>query len=591
MDKIAVLDCGGQYTHLIARKVRELGVYSEILPAGTPSEKLSAYHGVILSGGPASVYDPGSPQVDPKLFDAGVPVLGICYGHQLIAHALKGKVTPSQDREFGMTTLEVSDTSTLLRGLDAREPVWMSHGDLVDEPPEGFQVLASTPTCRVAAMGDPARRIYGVQFHVEVTHTRKGREVLANFLKEVCRCPGGWTAGDRVPQLEEHVRQAVGGRRVFFFVSGGVDSTVAFTLCVRALAPGQVHGAYIDTGFMRQNESQEIGAAFHDLGYDVEIVDARARFAGALAGVVDPEEKRRRIGEMFIAVQDEAITRMGWTGDWMLGQGTIYPDTIESGGTAAAAKIKTHHNRVGRVEEMIRAGRVVEPIAELYKDEVRQVARRLNLPSVLIDRHPFPGPGLAIRCLCSDHEEDCQPLPANGHGYSGLLLPIRSVGVQGDFRTYAHPTLLWDGQRSHDRLAETSTAITNATRSTNRVTYLLDCRVPPAERRWRVHPADLSAARIAALQEADARVRAWLKEEGLEGAVWQFPVVLLPLGAERGESIVLRPVESVDGMTAQYAHLDFAALARLTPRLLALPEIEAVLLDISNKPPATIEWE
>ena len=591
MDKIAVLDCGGQYTHLIARKVRELGVYSEILPADTAAEKLAQFRGVILSGGPSSVYDPGSPQVDPKLFDVGVPVLGICYGHQLIAHALGGKVTPSDHREYGMATVDVSDTSTLLRGLEAREPVWMSHGDLVHEPPAGFQVMASTPTCKVAAMGDPVRRIYGVQFHVEVTHTRRGREVLANFLKQVCGCAGDWTAGDRVPQLEEQIRQVVGARRVFFFVSGGVDSTVAFTLCVQALKPGQVHGAYIDTGFMRQNESAEISTAFGALGYDVEIVDARARFAAALAGVVDPEEKRRRIGEMFITVQDEAISRMGWTGDWMLGQGTIYPDTIESGGTAGAAKIKTHHNRVGRVEEMIRAGRVVEPISELYKDEVRQVARKLALPALLIDRHPFPGPGLAIRCLCSDHEEPCEPLTTNGHGYSGVLLPLRSVGVQGDFRTYAHPTLLWGGDRSHEHLAQTSTAITNASRSTNRVTYLLDCRVPVAERRWRVHPAQLTAERIAALQEADARVRAWLKEEHLEGAVWQFPVVLLPLAASQGESIVLRPVESIDGMTAQYAHLDFAALARLTPRLLDLPGIEAVLLDISNKPPATIEWE
>ncbi len=601
MDKISILDAGGQYTHLIARKVRELGVYSEIVPMETAPEALAASKGVIISGGPSSVYDGGSPTVDERVFSLGVPVLGICYGHQLMAHLLRGNVRKGETREYGMATLEVKADDSLFQGLEPREPIWMSHGDRVLAPPAGFRVLASTTDCEVAAMGEPQRRLYGVQFHPEVTHTRHGREILANFLFRVCRCRKSWAAADRIAELEEKIRRAVAGRKVFFFVSGGVDSTVAFTLAVQALDRERVHGAYIDTGFMRKNESREISEAFRRLGYDVEIVDARGRFFDALAGVVDPEEKRRRIGDLFITIQDDAIGKLGWDQNWVLGQGTIYPDTIESGGTAKAAKIKTHHNRVGRVEEMIRAGRLVEPIAELYKDEVREVGRRLGLPDTLIERHPFPGPGLAIRCLCVATEQPAAAPPAGDaaatvaaeHGFGALLLPLRSVGVQGDDRTYAHPTMLLDGQEcpSYERLTAASTAITNASRVSNRVTYLLDCRLPEGSRRWGVRPALLTEERIALLQEADARVRQWLVEENLTQTVWQFPVVLLPLAAGQGETIVLRPVESVDGMTAQYARLDFSALTRLTPRLLELPGVEAVLLDVSNKPPATIEWE
>ncbi len=345
MDKISILDAGGQYTHLIARKVRELGVLSEILPIETPPEALAGSLGVIISGGPSSVYDPGSPTVEERLFTLGVPVLGICYGHQLMAHLLRGHVRKSENREYGMATLALRETGELFEGLEAHQPIWMSHGDLVLQPPPGFRTLASTPDCEVAAMGDPARGLFGVQFHPEVTHTRRGREILANFLFRVCRCRKARAAADRIPELVEQVRRAAAGRKVFFFASGGVDSTVAFTLAVRALGPGRVHGAYIDTGFMRQGESEEIGAAFRALGYDIEMADARRRFREALAGVVDPEEKRRRIGDLFVAIQDEAIARLGWENggqDWLLGQGTIYPDTIESGGGASGWPADSH---------------------------------------------------------------------------------------------------------------------------------------------------------------------------------------------------------------------------------------------------------
>ncbi len=591
MDKISILDAGGQYVHLIARKVRELGVYSEILPIDSSLDTLKQSKGLILSGGPSSVLDEGSPTVDPKMFDLGVPVLGICYGHQLMARLMGGDVQPGNHREYGTATLNVYHPHGVLRGLEDHEPIWMSHGDQVLCPPPGFRIMAGTANCKVAAMEDGVRLLFSVQFHPEVSHTRKGNTILSNFVLGACGCEKNWSVRDRIPQLEEQLRRTVGKRRVFFFVSGGVDSTVAYTLAVRALPPGQIHGAYIDTGFMRKNESAEIGAALRGLGHDIEIIDAGHRFRETLAGIVDPEEKRRRIGEMFIRLQDEAITRLGWKEEWVLGQGTIYPDTIESGGAAggagATAKIKTHHNRVGKVAEMIAAGRVVEPIAELYKDEVREVGRGLALPAALIERHPFPGPGLAIRCLCSAEESPATEVP----GQKALLLPLRSVGVQGDFRTYSHPTMLWAEGLTHEQLAQASVAITNTSRDSNRVTYLLGCRVPENKRRWHSRKATLTEERIRTLQEADARVRGWLEEEKLTGAVWQFPVVLVPLAADEGETIVLRPVESVDGMTARYAPLDFAALSRLTPRLLELTAIEAVLLDISNKPPATIEWE
>src|SRR5258708_36304297 len=328
-----------------------------------------------------------------------------------MAQILDGAVRPASStgdhREFGAAEIEVTAASPLFTGLAAREPVWMSHGDRVLEPPRGFRVLASTYACPVAAMGDDARKLYGVQFHVEVTHTLRGREILANFVHGICGCAKEWSAGERVALLEEQVRQAAARRRVFFFVSGGVDSTVAFTLATRALGRERVHGAYIDTGFMRAGETAEIAEAFRALGDDLEVIDAADQFFAALEGVADPELKRQRIGDTFIAVQDQAIARLGWGNDWVLGQGTIYPDTIESGGTASggnakAAKIKTHHNRVGKVEEMILAGRILEPISELYKDEVREVGRKLDLPAALIDRQPFPGPGLAIRCPCAN---------------------------------------------------------------------------------------------------------------------------------------------------------------------------------------------
>ena len=597
MDKVAVLDSGGQYCHLIARKVRELGVYAEILPLNVDPRKLGPYRGVIISGGPASVFGADSPRPDPDLFRVRRPILGICYGHQLMAHCMHGVVEPGETHEFGEADLRIRRDGYLFTGLVRRQRVWMSHGDQVSKLPQGFETLADTRECDVAAMGDLKRNYYGLQFHPEVIHTAHGPEILGNFLSKVCRCRMNWHPEDRVAQLQRDIERKTKGRKVLFFLSGGVDSAVAYTLTVGALRPELVHAVYVDTGFMRAGETQEIQSTFNRLGFgSIEVVSARGRFLSSLRGVADPEEKRQIIGRIFVELQDEVLEREEFAGhDWMLGQGTIYPDTIESGGTADAAVIKTHHNRVERIQELIKEGRVLEPLTEFYKDEVRLLGRVLGLPKALIERHPFPGPGLAIRCICSAKgakpqvDAEINEL-AREAGYRAFLLPIRSVGVQGDSRTYASLTVLHGGELDYRPLLPLATEITNQFRRTNRVVLaILPKRFRLAE--WKVRQTHLTMKRVALLQEADHIVTGFLHEQALYRNVWQCPVVLLPFTRKGGETIALRPVTSVDGMTAEVAQLAVTRIATLAKRLRALPEIEAVFLDLSHKPPSTIEWE
>jgi len=432
--QIIVLDAGGQYCHLEARKVRDLGVYAEVRASETPAAELRTAKGLIISGGPSSVYDPDSPTVDPAIFRGGQAVLGICYGQQIMAHLLGGEVRRGEKGEYGMATLELDETSDpMFAGLSGSQQIWMNHRDLVGRVPEGFSVAGRTDTCGVAAIADRARRLYGVQFHPEVVHTARGLEYLANFVLRVCGCVPDWDPRHRVPLIEQEIRDSVGSRKVFFFVSGGVDSSVAFALSTRALGEDRVRGVYVDTGLMREGETDFVRRI---PGLAVE--HAQEQFLGALAGVTGPEQKRHIIGEEFVRVQERVIEREGLLDqDWMLGQGTIYPDTIESGGTAKAALIKTHHNRVAGIRKLIASGRIVEPLRSFYKDEVREVGRELGLPAELLDRHPFPGPGLAIRCLCSSSDAEVQ---ASAEGY---VIPVRSVGVQGDSRSYA-PVLAID---------------------------------------------------------------------------------------------------------------------------------------------------
>ena len=573
--QIIVLDAGGQYCHLEARKVRDLGVYAEVRASETPAAELGTAKGLIISGGPSSVYDPGSPTVDPAIFSSGQAVLGICYGQQIMAHLLGGEVRRGEKGEYGMATLELDDRSDpMFAGLSGRQQIWMSHRDLVGHVPDGFAVAGRTDTCGIAAIADPARRLYGVQFHPEVVHTARGLEYLANFVLRVCGCVPDWDPRHRVPLIEREIRECVGGRKVFFFVSGGVDSSVAFALARRALGEERVRGVYVDTGLMREGETDFVRRIE---GLSVE--HAADEFLGALAGVTDPEEKRHIIGEEFVRVQERVIEREGLMGqDWILGQGTIYPDTIESGGTAKAALIKTHHNRVAGVQKLIASGRIVEPLRSFYKDEVREIGRELGLPAELLDRHPFPGPGLAIRCLCSAADAEVQA------GAEGYVIPVRSVGVQGDSRSYA-PVLAIDALDTGR-----ATELTNRLTTVNRVIAPAEMQAPWD--RMRVRACSLTADRLTRLRRADAVVRRLSHESGFDRKIWQFPVILIPLGtAGAPDSVVLRPVDSVDGMTAQSVLMDDGLLRRMCREISDVAGVAGVFYDLTHKPPGTIEWE
>jgi GMP synthase (glutamine-hydrolysing) len=579
--QITVLDAGGQYCHLIARKVRDLGVYAEVAASETPISSLRGRKGVIISGGPASVHDPGSPTVDPALLSSGTPVLGICYGQQLMAHILGGKVRKGERGEYGFAQLDVGVSSGVLQGIAGQQQVWMNHFDTVVEPPPGFNVLASTETCTIAAIADPVRGLYAVQFHPEVAHTPCGREVLSNFVFDICHCEKDWDPAGQIRAVEDQIRAVAGDRNIFFFVSGGVDSTVAYTLCQRALGADRVHATYVDTGLMREGETPFVRENFAKLGAkSFAVDDAREQFLGALAAAAEPEEKRHIIGQQFVEVQQRILESEHYLdGQWILGQGTIYPDTIESKGTAKADLIKTHHNRVAGIQKLIDEGRIVEPLASFYKDEVRAIGRELGISKELLERHPFPGPGLAIRCLCT--QTPGQPV----HTSDGWILPVKSVGVQGDARTYRPALALDEFPKSE---ADAGNLI-NRISGINRVVVALK---PTNVRKMRSVPSLLTAERLDRLRRVDSVVNRIADDRGITAEIWQFPVVLIPLGFDdRPDSVVLRPIQSVDGMTANAYWMREEVRQEMTDELMKVDGIAGVFYDLTHKPPGTIEWE
>ena len=585
--QITILDAGGQYCHLIARKVRELGVYAEVRRSDTPAVELASSRGLIISGGPASVYDADSPKVDPAILHDGAPVLGICYGQQLMAYLLGGGVRKGDKGEYGLATLRLAGTPDgLFAGCAPASQIWMSHRDVVAELPPGFVVAATTGTCSTAAIINSSSGLYGVQFHPEVVHTTDGRRILSNFVFDICHAVKDWDPKHRAAQIENEIRETAGGRKVFFFVSGGVDSTVAFTLCLQALGADRVRGVYVDTGLMREGETEMVRGMFAALGASgVAIESAETEFLTPLAKVWEPEQKRTIIGEQFVRVQERIIeSRHLLDEGWILGQGTIYPDTIESGGTSNAAVIKTHHNRVPGIQKLIDEKRIVEPLKSFYKDEVREIGREIGLPAAFLERHPFPGPGLAIRCLCT---ETSAALTRCDWGW---IVPIRSVGVQGDSRTYGHILAIEDFPTPEVRLQDRATALVNDLRDINRVIAL--CGSHAAVKDLRVRPGALTKVRLDRLRMADRMVRELSSATGFEKQVWQFPVVLIPLGTEEApDSVVLRPIDSVDGMTAQSVTMRSDWLRDLTARILAMRGVTAVFYDLTHKPPGTIEWE
>ena len=528
--------------------------------------------------------EPGSPDIDPEILNVRVPVLGICYGHQLLAHHLGGRVRKGERGEYGVAHLTVACPDPLWNGVE-RSQIWMSHFDTVAAIPPGFRVTASSEVSGVAAMSDPNRNLFGIQFHPEVVHTHAGQRILENFVFNICGATKDWNVEQRVPVVEDQIRAAARDRNVFFFVSGGVDSTVAYTLCLRALGPERVCGIYVDTGLMRKNETDFVKGIFRELGARNFLVDhAEDEFLSTLAGVVDPEQKRAAIGEQFVRVQERILaTEHFLDGHWILGQGTIYPDTIESGGTAKADLIKTHHNRVAGIQALIESGRIVEPLTSFYKDEVREIGREIGVPERFLARHPFPGPGLAIRCLCSEMEAGLSETE------DGVLLPVRSVGVQGDARSYRN-VLCIPRKPSRDDVQKTAPELTNRRNDINRVVALCGAKSPWVSMKLR--RTAISKRRLDVLREADAIVRDFCVKTGFEDQVWQFPVVLIRVGTEdASESVVLRPIHSVDGMTADVVLMTAEQLERLTAELLKLSDIAAVFYDLTHKPPGTIEWE
>ncbi|MER5475419.1 glutamine-hydrolyzing GMP synthase [Streptomyces sp. NPDC002734] len=517
-DTVLVVDFGAQYAQLIARRVREARVYSEIVPGTMPVDEILAKNpaAIILSGGPSSVYEPGAPSMDPALFEAGVPVFGMCYGFQLMAQSLGGQVDNTGAREYGRTQLHVSRSgSTLFEGTPDEQPVWMSHGDACSAAPEGFEVTASTDVVPVAAFENDEKKLYGVQYHPEVMHSTFGQQILEHFLYRGAGISPDWTTGNVIDEQVATIREMVGNKRAICGLSGGVDSAVAAALVQKAIGK-QLTCVYVDHGLMRKGETEQVEKDFvAATGVELKVVDAEERFLDALKGVSDPEQKRKIIGREFIRVFEQAQAEIvaEAPGDQpveFLVQGTLYPDVVESGGGTGTANIKSHHNVGGLPEDL--EFKLIEPLRQLFKDEVRMVGQELGLPEEIVQRQPFPGPGLGIRIV---------------------------------------------GEVTKERL-------------------------------------DL-------LREADAIAREELTAAGQDSLIWQCPVVLLADvrsvgvqgdGRTYGHPIVLRPVSSEDAMTADWSRLPYEVLEKISTRITnEVRDVNRVVLDVTSKPPGTIEWE
>ncbi len=604
-DKIAVLDFGGQYVHLIATKVRSLGVLSEVRDPDDPVDTFREYKGIILSGSPALSAFGEDSQWSRGVIDLGVPVLGLCFGHQELAKHAGGVVEHTQ-REYGAATMRIVADSPLFRGLGHEETVWMSHGDTVTRLAGGFKEIGysvggtdAAADHRNAAIACEKRRLYGLQFHAEVDDTPSGLQILKNFVLEICEARPDWSMESQVEERLRAIAMEVGDRDVLLLASGGVDSTVCALLFHRALGPARLKLLHIDNGLMRKNESAAVKTKLTELGLgeSLRVVDASDEFLAALRGLTDPEKKRRAIGDTFIKVFEREAAR--WDiAHAALGQGTIYPDTIETGGTKRADVIKTHHNRVPLVQRMIAEGRVVEPLKDLYKVEVRELGRALGLDAESIERHPFPGPGLGIRVTAATGivDFDAERLAADvarrlaGTGLRGLPLPVRSVGVKADLRSYEHPVLLTGPNPGWPRLTATATMLTKTVRGINRCLYELSGHRPT---RAELVPATITRERLDLLRELDAIVMGALARHGLMGEVWQCPTVLVPLRLDgRGsELVVIRPILSERAMTARPAWIGEDCAGDIVAALSKFAPVSAVAIDATTKPPATIEWE
>ena len=602
-DKIAVIDFGGQYAHLIATKVRRNSVLAEIRQPEDPIEAFAGYDGIIISGSPSLASQGEDSDYTREIYDLEVPILGFCFGHQEIAKQYGGEVINGA-QEWGPADLNVLEEHPLFAGQPRTQQVFMSHYDsVIAVGPEfrelGFTSLAGGSEHRYAAIGSDSLKRYGFQYHPEVDDTVHGDEMIAAFVRDICGCQASWTMEAYVDEQIERIRTEVGGRSVFLLASGGVDSTVAAKLFERALGPDRLALIHIDNGLMRKQESARVVEMLGRLGLErsLHFVDASDDFLEALSGVTDPEAKREIIGNTFIEVFEREAAKLGLD-DHLLGQGTIYPDTIETGGTKRADVIKTHHNRVPLVERMIAEGRVVEPLADLYKTEVRELGERLGLPREAIWRHPFPGPGLGVRLLGSDGQDWAEDLAelqptvssvASEFGVDALALPIRSVGVKADLRSYEHPALL-SGDLDWESLTAAGGALLKRAPGLNRCLWNLASGSPKSVRNL---AASTTRERLDLLREADHLTMQGLRQHGLYDDIWQCAIVLVPLEIDgRGrELVILRPVYSARAMTARPAPLPPELIVELRDSILALADVSGLALDITSKPPGTIEWE
>ena len=618
---IAVVDFGGQYAHLIASRIRRLGAFSEILqPDDLKYDLDSFFKGMIFSGGPSSVYQKEAPTIksDFSLTTVKIPVLGICYGHQFIVHQMGGQVSRGNRREYGPAKLKILESVPLFKNVADESTVWMSHGDEVVSLPTGFKKIGSTESCEYSAIFNSKLNIYSVQFHPEVSHTVFGEQILTNFV-ELCNLKDSWKIQDFAEIEQKRIQESLQNKKVFFLVSGGVDSTVAYALLGKEMNPNDLTGMLVDTGFLRQNEAIKVKESLLGIGVDLRIHNAEDQFISALAEVYEPEKKRKIIGDLFLDVQKQVSNELGLTeSEWLLGQGTIYPDTIESGATKSSQTIKTHHNRVGRVQELIEQGLVIEPLKDLYKDEVRALGRHIGLPESLVDRHPFPGPGLAVRCLCTGDTDTGLAEPFTELKdvlsivglFQASILPVRSVGVQGDQRSYSHPLSLYSQksiselvftEKSWFDLIDTSAKIIGQLSRINRVVYRVGSLAQGQAIEALVKNRYITKERMSVLRVADAIVNDFLIEKDIYNEIWQMPVVLLPIQNStesnltgpnsNRESIVLRPILSTDAMTATAYTMKASLLTELVNRLLSTNYFDFIYYDLTSKPPGTIEWE